>query len=57
MLALGYNTTDANITTLEILVWDSPMENFLDDVFFDLFDVLIGDPSKGLITRDSKVEL
>ncbi|KAG5139938.1 hypothetical protein JHK84_033706 [Glycine max] len=54
MLALGYNTTDANITTLEILVWESPMENFLDDVFFDLFDVLIRDPSNSLITRDSK---
>lgn len=41
VFALGYNKTDA---TLEISVWDSPTENFLGGVCFDLSDVPVRDP-------------
>ncbi|KAJ1378447.1 Phosphoribosyltransferase C-terminal [Sesbania bispinosa] len=44
VFALGYNKTDANSATLEISVWDSPTENFLGGVCFDLSDVPVRDP-------------
>ncbi|CAJ2664496.1 unnamed protein product [Trifolium pratense] len=43
VFALGYNKTDATGATLEISVWDSPTEQFLGGVCFDLSDVPIRD--------------
>ncbi|GAU32820.1 hypothetical protein TSUD_208880 [Trifolium subterraneum] len=43
VFALGYNKTDATGATLEISVWDSPAEQFLGGVCFDLSDVPIRD--------------
>ncbi|KAL1373321.1 protein QUIRKY [Arachis hypogaea] len=44
VFALSCNKTDANTATLEISVWDSPSENFLGGVCFDLSDVPVRDP-------------
>ncbi|XP_058194464.1 protein QUIRKY [Rhododendron vialii] len=44
VFALAHNKSDASSSTLEISVWDSPSENFLGGVCFDLSDVPVRDP-------------
>ncbi|XVF11983.1 hypothetical protein REPUB_Repub08aG0075800 [Reevesia pubescens] len=41
VFALGYNKQESANATLEISVWDSPTENFLGGVCFDLSDVAV----------------
>lgn len=41
---LGYNRLEEANATLEVSVWDSPSENFLGGVCFDLSDVPVRDP-------------
>ncbi|KAI3429951.1 uncharacterized protein J3R85_008444, partial [Psidium guajava] len=44
VFALGHNKPESASSTLEISVWDSPSENFLGGVCFDLSDVPVRDP-------------
>ncbi|XP_031404916.1 protein QUIRKY isoform X2 [Punica granatum] len=44
VFALGHNKLESASSTLEISVWDSPSENFLGGVCFDLSDVPVRDP-------------
>lgn len=44
VFALFHNKNDSVSATLEITVWDSPTENFLGGVCFDLSDVPVRDP-------------
>ncbi|XWS51087.1 hypothetical protein CRYUN_Cryun12cG0146000 [Craigia yunnanensis] len=44
VFALGHNKQESANATLEISVWDSPTENFLGGVCFDLSDVPVGEP-------------
>ncbi|KAK3440124.1 hypothetical protein EUGRSUZ_B00432 [Eucalyptus grandis] len=44
VFALGHNKPESTSSTLEISVWDSPLESFLGGVCFDLSDVPVRDP-------------
>ncbi|KAK8586598.1 hypothetical protein V6N13_010186 [Hibiscus sabdariffa] len=44
VFAIGHNKQESANATLEISVWDSPTENFLGGVCFDLSDVPVREP-------------
>ncbi|KAJ4826871.1 hypothetical protein Tsubulata_032450 [Turnera subulata] len=44
VFALGHNRPESSNSVLEISVWDSPSEQFLGGVCFDLSDVPVRDP-------------
>ncbi|KAJ8771892.1 hypothetical protein K2173_027069 [Erythroxylum novogranatense] len=44
VFALGHNRPDSASSTLEISVWDLPLDKFLGGVCFDLSDVPVRDP-------------
>ncbi|KAJ7956346.1 C2 domain-containing protein [Quillaja saponaria] len=44
VFALGHNKPDTTNATLEISIWDTPSEQFLGGVCFDLSDVPVRDP-------------